>query len=143
MKLSEIETITGRVEDGAWVNSIPNLPGLSLKVRGISCSAADVLRSQLLRELPEEARRKPGDADNERIATEVMARALLVDWNITEDGPAGADGKPSEVRVPCTPETAREALANPKMRLLREGVAYASQLVALLGFDVLERDAKN
>lgn len=143
MKLSEIETITGRVEDGAWVNSIPNLPGLSLKVRGLNCTKADVLRAQLLRELPEEARRKPSDADNERIATEVMSRTLLIDWNITEDGPAGTDGQPTQVPVPCTVETARAALANPKMRLLREGVAYASQLVALIGSDGLAADAKN
>lgn len=143
MKLSEIETITGRVEDGAWVKNIPNLPGLSLKVRGINCTAADVLRSQLLQDLPEEARRKPSDADNERIATQVMARVLLVDWNITEDGPAGADGKPTQVRVPFTVEAAQTALANPKVRLLRDGVAYASQFVALLGTDRLEADAKN
>lgn len=143
MKLSEIETITGRVEDGAWVRSIPDLPGLALKVRGADCTAAHLLRRKLLMEMPEEARRSLSDAESERIALEVMIHVLLVDWNITEDGEPDADGKPTQVPVPCTPVYARAALTDPKTLLLREAVSWASRYVALLGESSLARDAKN
>jgi len=143
MKLSEIEATTSRVEDGAWMRSIPNLPGLALKVRGIDCTAAELRRKQLLLELSDEDRRKLSDANSERITTELMAGVLLTGWNITKDGPLGADGVPTQVPIPFTVEAARAALTNPKTLLLREGVAYASRMVALLGVASLETDAKN
>lgn len=134
MKLSEIEAATSRVEDGAWVRGLPSLPGVAVKVRGMDCMAADLLRKRLLLEMPEEQRRALSEEDRERVNIEVMAGAVLVDWNITDD--AGG-------RLPCTADAARSALSDPKTRLLREGVAYASQVVAVVGVASLETDAKN
>lgn len=134
MKLSDIEAATSRVEDGAWVRGLPNLPGFAVKVRGMDCMAADLLRKRLLQELPDEQRRALSEEDRERINIEVMSGAVLVDWTITDD--AGG-------RLPCTVDAARSALSNPKTRLLREGVAYASQVVAVVGTASLDADAKN
>lgn len=134
MKLSDIAVSTSRIEDGAWVRAIPDLPGLALKVRGINATAADLVRGRLLRELPEQARRNLSEEDNARINIEVMAQALLLDWNITDD--AGAP-------MPCTADAARAVLSNPKTLLLREAVAWSSRMVALLGAEHLEADAKN
>lgn len=123
MKLSSIK-INGRaIEEGAWVNQIPQLPGVRLKVRGLGNRDYRRFEAKLIREIPREARidgLDPADAD--AIEARCLAETVLIDW----DGIEGDDGAPQRL----TPEIALGYLQDPDYLVLRNAVVYAASIVA-------------
>lgn len=128
MKLSEIKSTSQKIEQGAWVRDLPNLPGVAVKVRGTFNSHYNRLLNKLRSErtpdqlLSEEAQ--------EEIETRLLHETVLIDWDGIED-------------ASYSPETARELLSDPDMAVFRRAVSFAANVVAREGHQTLERDAKN
>lgn len=132
MKLSQIQIDSKAVEGGAWRDAV-GLPGVRFSVRGAGNSDWEALQAQLHAELPPEvkfAERIPAQ-HAQRITTELLVRACLLDWDgITDD--AGA-------ALPCSADKARELLSDPDFRKLRDSIfATAAKLAEET---VAERDA--
>ena len=128
MKLNEIKESSRKIEHGAWVSNLPNLPGVSLKVRGAFNSDYNRMLGKLRSELsPEEWR---DDAVQEGIETTLLVETVLLDWDGIED-------------APYSRETAQQLLSDPDFAILRRAVNFASSNVAREGRQTLEEDAKN
>ncbi len=77
------------VISGRWVKDIPGLPGVSLKVRGLSAPQFRNLRNRLFRNLPDSDRNPDGTVSDEaydRIMGEGYAGAVLLDWRGLTNG---------------------------------------------------------
>lgn len=125
MKFDDLVKIDERADKGAWIDTLRNLPGVKLKVRGEMNADHEKALAELWSKLPSDKRDDPAEA--ERIETEALAAAILVDWDGLED-------------TPFTPENATRALA---LRTFRQEVIFASRIVASRGSLTLEADAKN
>jgi hypothetical protein len=125
LNLSSIKIDSTRIDGGEWVEEIPGLGDLRLKVRGAQCAAAKELRAKMMRALPRSDVRRDGSlpvAVAERIQNEVLAGAILLDWdNLAIDD--------SAEKAPFSPDLARKLLADPDYDLFRAGVAYAAEIV--------------
>jgi hypothetical protein len=90
MKLSAIKVNSALAEQGRWVDSIPDLPGIRIKARGANISGYRVLEAKLIREIPRAdrlERLKPADQD--RIMGTLLLETVVIDLEgLTED-----DGK--------------------------------------------------
>lgn len=136
MDVAKLKKVGSRVLNGGWVKDIPldGCDDLALKVRGRDNVDARRLRTRLVEELSLPAGTDIPREDLDRIGIEVIAGAILVDWNLTAEGAA----------LPCTPETVRELLADPDCgRMLAEAALYASAVVAQIGAESFEDAAKN
>ena len=141
MKISALKFNSARIEAGAWVASIPGLPGVAFRVRGIGCTASRDLRARLIAEIPRLERIKGVSAEaQERIETEDLVENILLDWSGIDDD-EGGDGVARP--LPWSKAVARRYLENPDYAMLRGGVLYAAQVVADIGTDELEADRGN
>jgi len=134
MKLSALKR-DHRLGLGAWVNDIPDVPGLCLKVESIDGFTAQKARANALRDIPLGRRvvsLSPEDA--ETLETEVLL-SVLHDWSGLEDD-AGAP-------VPYSASRARELLSDPDFEQLRSAVRFAASLVKEVGRLDLEDAAGN
>jgi hypothetical protein len=128
LKVKDIEDRTSRVEGGGWVKNLPNLPGVSVKVKGSNNSEYRRRLGELVGELSAEERK---DKDRlKEIDDILLAETVLVDWDGIDD-------------LEYSPEAALELLTNPKLALFREGVIFAANVVGHEGRETLEDDVKN
>src|SRR6185503_16651078 len=90
MKLSAMKVDSAIIEQGDWVENIPDLPGIRIKARGTNNSDYRILEGKLVREIPRGDRVEgvaPGDQD--RIAGRLLLETVVIDVEgLTED-----DGK--------------------------------------------------
>lgn len=111
------------VQEGQWVEDIPGLGNVRLKVRGLSSIAAVSLRNRKERAVPSVERERDGSINTEaalRLMREVLADSVLLDWdNLTANGE----------EVPYSLEQAREWMNDPKMMPFQDGVTWAAQVV--------------
>lgn len=124
MKLSALKINAEAVEEGAWVDNIPELGGIRLKVRGIGNSAYRRMQSKLIEAVPR-AQRQRGQVDPDvmdAITNKCLAHTVLLGW----DGILDDDDK----QLPFSKEKALEILTDPSLRPFRDGVAWASAIVA-------------
>ncbi len=56
MKLSAIKVDAALIEQGDWVDGLPDLPGVRIKARGAGNSDYRKLEARLIREIPREKR---------------------------------------------------------------------------------------
>ena len=123
MKLSEVAVDTRRVETGDWVDNIPEMEGLRLKVRGSQNRDWRRLQARLLTAVPR--KKRPGGQidieESERIINQCLVQTSLLDW----DGLFGDDGKP----VPFSPQMAEKLCTDPDYRRFRDACLYAANLV--------------
>lgn len=133
MKIGKIKESQKFIESGAWVTSLPNLPGVAVKVRGLFNSDATRMFSEARMSMSEEEFRdeKVQDALDVRIVNET----ILLDWDGLEDD----DGDPIEY----DPETAETLLTDPELVIFRRAVNFAAANVATMGKANLENAAKN
>jgi hypothetical protein len=124
MKFSEGQIDPVRLEEGAWVENIPEMGGLRFKVRGAGNADWRKLERTLLEAVPRK-RRVGGRLtieDQDRITSTCLQNCGLLDWDGFEDD----DNKP----VPYSKEIAHEICFLPQNRRYRDAVLYACNVVA-------------
>jgi hypothetical protein len=121
MKISELEVDQKLVEEGTWVEKIPELEGVRFKVRGTNNRDWRKLALTLVGAVPRKKRVNgvldPEEAD--RITATVIMSAGLLDWDGIEDD----DGNP----IPYDKKKAGQFLQGKRFR---EGAAWACDQVA-------------
>jgi len=127
----------GAAHDGdAWVDTIPGMGTLRLKVRGSDNVDWRRIQSKMVAAVPQNKRINGIDPDEiDRITGVCLQSACLLDWDGVED----ADGKP----LAYSKEQAAELLTNPAFREFRDAVLWAANVVGKQAAAGLEADAKN
>jgi hypothetical protein len=133
MKLNQIKKVQQNIEKGGWMSDLPNLPGVSVKVRGLFNSEASKNFADARATMTEEEFKDPDIQD--ALDVRLLAETILVDW----DGIDGDDGEPLEF----SQELAEQILSDPDMEVFRRAVTHAASVVAQRGKDTLETAEKN
>ncbi len=119
----DVETI----ESGKWVEDIPGMGGLRLKVRGLSCKAYLTKLGRLSRAVPKTDRLPDGAVDPEvqaRVIGEAMHATILLDWDGITEGDGG------DVRlVPFDDARAKDMLTSPEWQPFADAVYWSAQVV--------------
>lgn len=123
MRLADIKVDSNAIETGAWVDNIPDMGNLRLKVRGAGNAAYAAEQAKLLLAVPrsEKVAGRVNPTTSDRIMAECLAKTTLLDW----EGIEGDDGQP----LPYSKETALTLLSDPAYRVLRDAVLWASSQV--------------
>lgn len=136
MDLSGLKTNTAVIEQGGWVDNIPDMGDLRLKVRGRGNSKWRRLESQLMGSVPR-GKRLNGRIDTaeiDRIVAICIRDAGLDDWENLKDG---------DLVVPYSKEMAATLLTDPQYRAFFDACVWACAVVADGSAASLEDDAKN
>lgn len=137
MKFSDGKINTEAQEKGDWVDNIPEMEGVRLKVRGSGNSDWRKLEHRLLAAVPRKkrvgGRLDPDEQD--RITSECMFACGLIDW----DGFENDDG----TALPYSKDVARKLLFEPEYQRYRFGVLWACNVVAEQRNENVEDIAKN
>jgi len=134
MRMDDLKVDIGRLEDGDWVDGIPEMGALRLKTRGIGNKQWRKLQAKLNAATPRNKRDDPDEM--ERILATLIRDTALLDW----DGIEGPDGKP----LPFSKDQANEYLTNPEYdRKFFNAAVYAASVVADKNKIAIEEDAKN
>ena len=124
MKLSALKTNVALVEAGRWVENIPGMGDLRLRVRGGGNKDLRALQERLIAAVPHEKRIRGLDVETgDRIDGECLARAALLDWeNLTDD---------TGTVIPYEPGLALEMLTDPQFAIFRRAVQWATNAVTV------------
>lgn len=137
MKLTEIKIDSTKRDNADWVDNIPELQGVRLKVRAAENKDWRKLRQVLVDSIPRKykvgGRLRPEDQDN--LISTLLRDAALVDW----EGLENEDGSP----LPYSKEAAGKFLFDPDLEKFRDGVMYAANVVAEQYANEVEDIAKN
>jgi hypothetical protein len=124
MKLSAIAVNSAVIEQGDWVENIPDLPGIRIKARGTGNADYRLLEGKLLREIPR-GQRVSGlsVADQDRITVKLLVETVVLDIDgMTEDD----DVTP----IKYTKDLGAKWLSDPDYRVLLQAAAFAGASVA-------------
>lgn len=138
MKLSDAAIDVDKVENGAWVENLPEMDGLRIKVRGLWNSQWRKMSDKLMQAVPRN-RRLNGNLDvedRERIYNACLRETCLIDW----DGLFEDDGV---TPIPYSKQMAATLMNDPQYRKFREAVSTAAQNVGEKQAHELEEDAGN
>jgi hypothetical protein len=128
MKLGDIRATTQKIEQGAWVGDLPNLPGISVKVRGTFNADYNRMLAKLRTEMsPDEWR---NTEVQEALDAQLLLDTILIDWDGIED-------------AEYSRQAAQEMLTNPEYSVFKRAVAYAGNVVAREGKATLDGAIKN
>jgi hypothetical protein len=135
LKLSNIKSDLVRENEGDWVD-IPDLPGVSLKVRSVEASDYRMARDIVVQKFARKYGRKPIPPDVQTVAFgKLYAEYLLLDWKgIVDDG-----GQP----IVLTKDVAREHLTDPEYRRLVQAVEWAAGTIAEADLEFIADASKN
>lgn len=123
MKLSSLKIDADKIEGGDWIDNIPDMGDLRLKVRGIQNASYRRMQSKLFDAVPR-AKKQGGRVDPDemdRITSQCLAATVLIDW----DGIEGENGEP----LPYSKEQASQLLTDPNFRRFRDAVIWAASQV--------------
>lgn len=136
MKLSEHRIDPVKLEEGDWVDNIPDMGDLRLKVRGFGNKAAEAMTRRLNDAVPRKLKvgGRIAPEEQDRIMNTVMRECILLDWANVED-----DNGP----VPYSKEMANTLLTDSQHRNFRNAVVWAAMSVAEVRADEQETAAKN
>lgn len=137
MKLSATKVDSALIEQGDWVDNIPDLPGIRIKARGTNNADYRMLEGRLVREIPRTARAEGmSPADQDRIAGQLLLETVVLDIEgITED---------DEVTpIKYTRDLGKTLFLDPDYRVWAAGAAYAGSVIAQRRKAAVEIDAKN
>jgi len=137
MKLSATKVDSALIEQGDWVENIPDLPGIRIKARGTNNADYRMLEGKLVREIPR-AQRVEGVSpeDQDRIAGRLLLETVVLDIDgITEDD----DVTP----IKYTRELGAKLFLDPDYRVWAAGAAYAGSVVAQRRKASAETETKN
>lgn len=129
VKFSSIKANLKTEAEGDW-QDIPDMPGVSLCVRGVNYGPYTQARDQVLQRLARKYGRKgaPSDVVAEEFGR-IYAAHLLIDWK----GFADDEDKP----LPYSAGRALEGLTDPAMRELRSAVEWAASQVGQADVEVV------
>jgi len=118
MKLADIEQNPIAIEQGDWVDNLPEMGNLRVKVRGVNNSDWRRLWAKLVDAVPRNKREgnKPSTDELDRINTICLRDCSLIDWDGLDDGP-------------YSKEMANTLLTDPKYRAFRDAVFWAATKV--------------
>lgn len=135
MKLEDIAVDLEREEKGDWID-IPDLPGVSLKVRSLFNKDYQNAQQLAARKLARRYGKQPIPPNIQtRAYARLLAENVLLDWaGITDE-----DGND----VDYTPEFGRDVLSDPKYRKIADAVTWAASIVGEQDSEDLEEDGKN
>lgn len=124
MKLSAGKVDSALIEQGDWVNSIPDLPGIRIKARGTNNVDYRILEGKLVREIPRTERAEGvSPTDQDRIAGTLLLETVVLDIDgITEDD--------EKTPIKYTKELGKMLFLDPDYRVWAAGAAYAGSVVA-------------
>lgn len=111
------------ISAGDWVDNIPGMGDLRLKVRGMTAPSVRQLRGRLVRAVPKDQREDDGTLHDEaarQVLAQVLAEEVLLDWANVE-----ANGEP----VLYSPSLAAAWLRNPGMAIFADAVVWAAAQV--------------
>lgn len=136
MKLSSIAINGAAQTEGVWIDTIPNLPGLRLKVRADRNQDYRRLETKLIRELPTDRRANGLDPkDDDAIRARCLSETVLVDWEGIEND--------ADEPIECTLAQRSALLAHPDYLVLLRAVEFAAVMAATQRRSDQERDAGN
>lgn len=124
MKISSLKRDSAAIEAGQWIDNIPQMGDLRLRVRGFGSKAFVTAQAKLARAVPKDERMRDGQlfpATAIRVLGEAAAEALLLEWDgLTDDAdkPLAYDAKLAKTW--CT---------EPDYRHFLDAVVWASQVV--------------
>lgn len=124
MKISAIKVDSALIEQGDWVDGIPDLPGIRIKARGTNNVDYRILEGKMVREIPRSQRAEGvSPEDQDRIAGKLLLETVVLDVDgLTED-----DGV---TPIKYTKEVGAKLLLDPDFRVFQAGAAYAGSVVA-------------
>lgn len=136
MKLADQTIDPIKLEEGDWVENIPEWGDLRLKVKGIRNKAWVRMQRILMDAVPKKMKigGRIDETEQDKITTSLLLNTCLLDWSGLED-----DVTP----IPYSKEKASELLNNPRHRNFRDAVIWAATVVAEQGAVVVEDAAKN
>lgn len=109
-------------ENGVWVDNIPNMGDMRLKVRSLKSRYVRNLYETKARKVPRNMRDQNGElllSERERIGAELLFEAVLLDWDgLTDEGKA----------LKYSPKLAREWCTNPGFSQFADAVTYAATI---------------
>jgi hypothetical protein len=124
VKFASLAADTKKEDEGDWIE-IPDLPGVSLKVRSFNYAPYRIARDQLIQRNARKYARKPMPPDeNEVEFGRLYAKFILLDWK-------GFD-------LPYSQDEARAALTDTAYRDFRRHVEYAASQVAQAEVEFVE-----
>ena len=133
MELGEQRVDPKAREEGAWVDDIPEMGDLRLKVRGANNKAWEKRADALIAAVPRQRRIKGlGPEDRNRINAICARDHGLVDW---------ANLKIGGVDVPYSKEKANELLTDPQWINFHNAVIWACNIVGTQIRAEVEEDA--
>jgi hypothetical protein len=137
MKLSQQVIDPAKLEQGDWVESIPEMGDLRLKVKGARNRAWERMQRTLIDAVPR--KKKIGgridDDEQARITSILLRDTCLIDWSGLEDD----EGK----AIPYSKDFANTLLTDPQYRNFRDAVMWAATVVAEQRGAEAEDTAKN
>lgn len=135
VKLGSLRADVARERDGDWVE-IPDLPGVSLKVRGFSYGPFTMARDIVQMKWSRRYGREPVPVEVSFPENgKLYAEHILLDWK----GFVDDDGKD----VPYTREASLELLTDPAFRELHDHIRYAGTKLAQTEVEFVDAAAKN
>lgn len=137
MDINSLKRDSSAVSEGVWVDEIPQMGDLRLKVRGFTSREVMECRSAKERNVPITDRNRDGSILIEtgmRITREIMLEAILLDWGKIEDG--GAE-------VEYTKKQAEAWLLDIDYTPFADAVAWAASYVDRLRDENRKAAAKN
>jgi hypothetical protein len=123
MKLSDVKVDSALIEQGDWVENIPELPGIRIKARGSNNIDYRILEAKLVREIPQSQR---VDGVPPAAMDKIAGRLLLETVVIDVEGFTEADGV---TPIKYTRELGEQLLLDPDFRVFQAGAAYAGSIV--------------
>lgn len=137
MRLGEQKIDPIKLEQGDWVENIPEMGDLRLKVRGARNKDWVRMQGVLSDAVPRNRKigGRPIPAEMDRIMTALLRETCLLDWG----GLEGDDG----AAIPYSKDKANELLSDPQYRNFRDAVIWASSVVADVHAADVEEVAKN
>lgn len=123
MELSNMKRDSRQVEGGRWIDEIPGMGDLRLRVRGLSSPQVSSLRSRKLRRVTKDEKQSDGSVKMEvelRVFGEVLHEAVLLEWeNLTDKGKD----------VPFDSDLARTYCTDPDYMPFADAVTWAANAV--------------
>lgn len=136
MNLNDVKVDVVKQEQGDWVDNIPELAGVRLKVRGTMNKDWRKLSQRLIEAVPR--KKRPGGqldpSEQDRITAICLRDCCLLDW----DG-VDLDGKV----IAYSKEQANDFLTAPEWVRFRDAVLWAASVVAQREGEAVDEDAGN